>query len=140
EVGVNAPGTQRNSWMVTPPANQAAGGMDQLVPEAAQNVVSNGHAPSEPVAPKALVLNATMEPLCVVSSRRAVVLVLGDKADVIQSNGQMFRSERLEMAAPSVVRLRRFVHVPYRRRAALSRRGVFIRDHHLCGYCGRTAE
>src|SRR5699024_3405133 len=26
------------------------------------------------------------------------------------------------------------------RRAALSRRGVFIRDHHLCGYCGRTAE
>ena len=31
----------------------------------------------------ALVLNATYEPLCVVSARRAVVLVLGDKAEVV---------------------------------------------------------
>ena len=89
---------------------------------------------------KALVLNATMEPLCVVPARRAVVLVLSDKADVIQTNGHRFRSEVLDLAAPSVVRLRSFVRVPYRRRAALSRRGVFIRDEHLCQYCGRGAE
>ena len=89
---------------------------------------------------KALVLNATMEPLCVVPARRAIVLVLADKADVIHSNGHMFRSEHLELVAPSVVRLRRFVHVPYRRRAALSRRGVFIRDDHTCQYCGAPAE
>jgi hypothetical protein len=49
-------------------------------------------------APKALVLNATMEPLCVVSARRAVVLVLGSKADVLLSNGHRFRSERLDLA------------------------------------------
>ncbi|HWH32705.1 MAG TPA: HNH endonuclease [Egibacteraceae bacterium] len=89
---------------------------------------------------KALVLNATMEPLCVVPARRALVLVLNDKADVVQTNGHRYRSERLEYAAPSVVRLRRFVHVPYRRRAALSRRGVFIRDNFTCQYCGRAAE
>lgn len=89
---------------------------------------------------KALVLNATMEPLCVVESRRALVLVLGGKADVVSANGHRFRSEHLTLAAPSVIRLRRFVAVPYRRRAALSRRGVFIRDGHLCQYCGRTAE
>ena len=89
---------------------------------------------------KALVLNATMEPLCVVPARRAVVLVLSAKADVVQTNGHRFRSEQLDIAAPSVVRLRSFVRVPYRRRAALSRRGVFIRDEHLCQYCGRTAE
>ena len=81
-----------------------------------------------------------MEPLCVVPARRAVVLVLSSKADVISSNGHRFRSENVDLAAPSVVRLRRFVHVPYRRRAALSRRGVFIRDGHVCQYCGRTAE
>ncbi len=89
---------------------------------------------------KALVLNATMEPLCVVPARRAVVLVLAAKADVLHANGHRFRSERLEIDAPSVVRLRRYVHVPYRRRAALSRRGVFIRDEHTCQYCGVPAE
>ena len=89
---------------------------------------------------KVLVLNATMEPLCVVPARRAVVLVLGAKADVLHANGHRFRSERLDLAAPSVVRLRRYVHVPYRRRAALSRRGVFLRDDHTCQYCGRAAE
>ena len=91
-------------------------------------------------AGKVLVLNATMEPLCVVPARRAVVLVLTSKADVVHHNGHRFRSESLDLAAPSVVRLRRFVHVPYRRRAALSRRGVFIRDDHACQYCGRAAE
>ncbi len=89
---------------------------------------------------KALVLNATMEPLCVVPARRAVVLVLSSKADVITTNGHRFRSAQLDLAAPSVVRLRTFVRVPYRRRAALSRRGVFLRDGHNCQYCGRNAE
>lgn len=89
---------------------------------------------------KALVLNASMEPLCVVPARRAIVLVLSDKADVIKTNGHRYRSESLDIQAPSVVRLRRFVHVPYRRRAALSRRGVFIRDNYACQYCNRPAE
>jgi 5-methylcytosine-specific restriction endonuclease McrA len=89
---------------------------------------------------RALVLNATMEPLCVVPGRRAVVLVLSSKADVVSENGHRFRSEHVDLAAPSVVRLRRYVHVPYRRRAALSRRGVFLRDEHTCQYCGVPAE
>ncbi|MGH8896769.1 MAG: HNH endonuclease [Egibacteraceae bacterium] len=99
---------------------------------------TSGHCNGGPG--KVLVLNATMEPLCVVPARRAVVLVLSDKADVVHANGHLFRSERLQLVAPSVVRLRRYVHVPYRRRAALSRRGVFIRDHHTCQYCGASAE
>ena len=103
--------------------------------------VVTGAAPEQVSGPgKALVLNATMEPLCVVPARRAIVLVLSAKADVVQSNGYRFRSEELDLAAPSVVRLRSYVRVPYRRRAALSRRGVFIRDDHTCQYCGRAAE
>jgi 5-methylcytosine-specific restriction endonuclease McrA len=102
---------------------------------------TDGHgAPVTRRAGKALVLNATMEPLCVVPARRAVVLVLSSKADVVQTNGHRFRSAHLDIAAPSVVRLRSFVRVPYRRRAALSRRGVFIRDGHQCQYCDRAAE
>jgi 5-methylcytosine-specific restriction endonuclease McrA len=89
---------------------------------------------------RALVLNATEAPLAVVAARRAVVLVLKDKADVVVSNGAIFRSERLELEAPSVVRLRSFVHVPYRSHAPLTRRAVFARDDGVCQYCGVAAE
>src|SRR5512141_2403158 len=51
---------------------------------------------------RALVLNATDVPLAVLSARRAVVLVLKEKADVVVSNGAIFRSERLHLDAPSV--------------------------------------
>ncbi len=89
---------------------------------------------------RALVLNATDVPLAVLSARRAVVLVLKEKADVVASNGAIFRSERLHLDAPSVVRLRRFVRVPYRHQAPLTRRGVFARDAFTCQYCGSSAE
>jgi 5-methylcytosine-specific restriction endonuclease McrA len=89
---------------------------------------------------RALVLNATYEPLGVVSSRRAVILVLSDKAEVLHETDRRFHSERLEVAVPSVIRLRYFVKVPYQRRAALSRRAVFLRDNGRCQYCGRRAE
>ena len=89
---------------------------------------------------RALVLNATDVPLAVLSARRAVVLVLKEKADVVVSNGAIFRSEHINMDAPSVVRLRRFVHVSYRHQAPLTRRGVFARDAFRCQYCGAGAE
>jgi 5-methylcytosine-specific restriction endonuclease McrA len=89
---------------------------------------------------RALVLNATHRPLAVVSARRAVVLVLKDKAEVIVSNGLVFHAERVAVEAPSVVRLRYFVKVPYRAQAPLTRRAVFARDQWSCQYCGGAAE
>jgi hypothetical protein len=86
------------------------------------------------------VLNVTHQPLAVVPARRAVVLVLKDKAEVLVSNGQIFRSEFLELDAPSVLRLRAFVRIPHRSHAPLTRRAVFARDEWTCQYCGRTAE
>ena len=89
---------------------------------------------------RALVLNATDAPLAVVPARRAVVLVLKEKAEVVLSNGAMFRSEHIAIDAPSVVRLRRFVRLPYRPHAPLTRRAVFVRDAWSCQYCGQSAE
>jgi 5-methylcytosine-specific restriction endonuclease McrA len=89
---------------------------------------------------RALVLNASWQPLCVVPVRRALVLALKGKAEVLHTNGHVFRSETLELAAPSVVRLNYFVKVPYRARASLSRRAVLVRDNFECQYCGRPAE
>jgi 5-methylcytosine-specific restriction endonuclease McrA len=89
---------------------------------------------------RALVLNASYEPLCVVPARRAVVLVLSDKADLVHPSGDRLHSERLSVEVPSVVRLRYYVRVPYQRVAALSRRAVFHRDHSRCQYCSGAAE
>lgn len=89
---------------------------------------------------RALVLNATYQPLCVVPARRAVVLVLKSKAEIIEADGGFFRSEKLKLPTPAVVRLNYFVKVPYRARATLSRRAVFLRDGYECQYCGAEAE
>ncbi len=89
---------------------------------------------------KALVLNATDVPLAVLPARRAVVLVWKQKADVVVSNGAVFRSEHMHIDAPSVVRLRHFVHVPHRQHAPMTRRAVFARDVWTCQYCGGAAE
>jgi 5-methylcytosine-specific restriction endonuclease McrA len=89
---------------------------------------------------RSLVLNASFEPLAVVTARRAVVLVLKSKAEILESNGMVFRSEKLSIPAPSVVRLQYFVKVPYRARASLTRRAVFARDEWTCQYCGGSAE
>ena len=89
---------------------------------------------------KALVLNATYEPLSIVSGRRAVVLLLREKADVIESGDTVWHSERRSVAVPSVIRLRTFVKVPYARRIPLNRRAVFARDDGRCQYCHKPAE
>ena len=88
----------------------------------------------------ALVLNATYEPLSVVSARRAVCLVLSDKADIVEDDGTEVHAENFSMPGPLVIRLRYVVKVPYHRRTALSRRAVFARDDHRCQYCGGVAD
>ncbi|MCB5168077.1 HNH endonuclease [Streptomyces bambusae] len=87
-----------------------------------------------------LVLNASFEPLSTVSMNRAVVLVLQDKAVVEQSHPELrVRAAAVDLPVPRVIRLCRYVRVPFRRHAPWSRRGVLARDQHRCAYCGRRA-
>lgn len=84
-----------------------------------------------------LVLNASFEPLSTVTLNRAVVLVLQDKAVVEQAHPELrMRGADLDIPAPRVIRLCRYVRVPFRRQAPWSRRGVLVRDRHRCAYCG----
>ena len=87
-----------------------------------------------------LVLNASFEPLSVVAVRRAICLVLDEKAELIETGSEAWRSERLILPLPQVIRLRQMVRVPYRRIQTVSRRGVFARDDHRCQYCGELAD
>jgi 5-methylcytosine-specific restriction endonuclease McrA len=95
--------------------------------------------PSPGTAGATLLLNATYEPLCVVSSRRAIVLVLAEKAETVDCAADVVHAERLSLAVPVVVRLTRYVRVPYPAQVPLSRRAVFTRDGSTCVYCGGSA-
>ena len=88
----------------------------------------------------ALVLNASYEPLCVVSGRRALLLMLNGKAEVLHESDEVFHAEKISFVAPSVVRLRHYVKVPYHAGKTVSRRAVFLRDGGRCQYCDKTAE
>ncbi len=89
-----------------------------------------------------LVLNASDEPLCITGLHRAVILALGDKADIVATNGSMLRSPSVTIPSPSVIRLRHYVHVPYRRLAGNpTLAGLIARDGEGCAYCStRTAD
>jgi 5-methylcytosine-specific restriction endonuclease McrA len=87
----------------------------------------------------ALLLNASMEPLTVVTGRRAVLLLLSGKAEVVEAGDARFRHERGSVAVPAVLRLLRYVRVPYRRTVPLSRRAVLTRDRGTCAYCSKAA-
>ena len=90
---------------------------------------------------RTLVLNAGYEPLAVVSFRRALLLVLNQKATVLQPfEQQKVRTCNQEFDMPSVILLTRYVRIPGMRKVPLSRRGVLRRDSHRCVYCGRSAN
>ncbi|MBD7956385.1 HNH endonuclease [Microbacterium sp. Sa4CUA7] len=89
---------------------------------------------------RTLVLNAGYEPLAVVSFKRALVLVMNDKATIVEhvaddpvwaAGGAYDR--------PAVILLARYVRVPGSGSVPVTRRGVLRRDAHRCGYCGSSA-
>ncbi|MDH3226191.1 MAG: HNH endonuclease [Thermoleophilia bacterium] len=88
------------------------------------------------MADQVLVLNATYEPINVCSLKRAVVLVLKEKAEVLERAAKYLRSATSSFAAPLVIRLTYFVRVPRYQGRRISRRAVFARDGYECQYCG----
>ncbi len=90
---------------------------------------------------RTLVLNAGYEPLGVVSFKRALVLVLNEKATVVaeDQDNPVFGSSGA-WARPSVIILRRYVRLPNGRSVPVSRRGVLRRDNHRCAYCSGVAN
>jgi 5-methylcytosine-specific restriction endonuclease McrA len=89
---------------------------------------------------RTLVLNAGYEPLAVVSFKRALVLVMNEKATVIEHvEGEPVWGARAAYDRPAVIVLSRYVRMPSTRRSPVTRRGVLRRDEARCGYCGGTA-
>jgi 5-methylcytosine-specific restriction endonuclease McrA len=92
------------------------------------------------LAQQVLVLNATYEPINVCSLQRAVVLVLKQKAEVLERAARRLRSATASYAYPLVIRLVAYVRVPRNEKRRISRRAVFARDDWRCQYCGAASH
>jgi len=83
-----------------------------------------------------LVLNDNYQPLNVTSVRRGIGLLCLGRAHTVEADSKLFRSERLTIEMPTVLRLNRHVRRPTPV-LRVSRKSIFARDHHTCQYCGR---
>ncbi|MCU1559038.1 MAG: endonuclease [Microbacteriaceae bacterium] len=90
---------------------------------------------------RTLVLNAGFEPLAVVSFKRALVLVMNQKATIVAADAEhpVWGSSG-SYDRPSVILLTRYVRIPNSRLIPVSRRGVLRRDGQRCAYCGGSAN
>jgi 5-methylcytosine-specific restriction endonuclease McrA len=86
-----------------------------------------------------LVLNQNYEPLNVCNVRRAIVLVIDGKAEILEAHDVTVATASRRFPSPSVIRLVYLIRRP-RPRVKLTRREVFIRDGYTCQYCGRQGH
>ncbi len=100
-----------------------------------------GTSPATAMSGRVLVLNATYEPINVCTVRRAVVLLLKEKAELLERGRWELHSESSTLARPVVIRLVSYVKVPRdAHRRKITRRAVFARDSWTCQYCGSRSN
>ena len=86
---------------------------------------------------RVLVLNASYEPINVCTVRRAAVLILKNRAEILEEGDWALRAESFTLARPVVIRLLTYVRIPRdAHRRKITRRAVFARDRWTCQYCG----
>ena len=92
---------------------------------------------------RCVVLNATYEPITIVSSKRALILYLEGKAMIVEEHPELVvRSPSQTFPVPTSIVLKHFVkgRMVFRTKALLTQRNLFIRDQYTCQYCGRNKQ
>lgn len=84
-----------------------------------------------------LLLDSSYYPVNVISWRKALLLSILDKADVLEESGEIVRSPSTSLIVPSVIRLRN-CKVKYKTTVKFNKTNIFIRDRGRCQYCNNT--
>lgn len=88
-----------------------------------------------------MILNASYEPLTIVSSRRAILLILSGKAIALEVSNKVYNSANQSLEIPYVIKLSYYIHRPADvAPAKYSKSAVLARDRHSCAYCGKRAD
>lgn len=113
----------------------------ELAPISPHSDAAGGTLAAQGLSGRVLVLNASFEPINVCTVRRAIVLILKEKAEMIDEGDVQLHAEKVSMSRPNVIRLMRYVRIPYQSFARkITRRAVFARDGWECQYCGRRGS
>jgi 5-methylcytosine-specific restriction endonuclease McrA len=87
---------------------------------------------------KVLILNQSYEPLTVCNIKKAMVLIVLGKAELlVDDKRKQIRTVNRHFPWPSIIRLNYFITVPYKK-VVLTRRNILRRDAYKCAYCGRS--
>lgn len=86
-----------------------------------------------------LVLNQSYEALNICRARRAIVLILRGKAEMLENGLGFIHSVNDIFPIPSVIKLAYMVKRPHPERK-LTRQGVFQRDRYTCQYCAKISH
>ena len=83
-----------------------------------------------------LVLNASYEAINICNLKRAIVLIFKGIACAEEETEYEIQSASMIIKAPAVIRLLRYVRIPYRT-VHFSRKNVLLRDRYRCQYCNK---
>jgi 5-methylcytosine-specific restriction endonuclease McrA len=89
---------------------------------------------------RVLVLNSDYSALTICSIYKAFLLVYTHKAELVSQGDHPMRSISKAYPMPSIIRLTRYISMPYRGGVILNRQNIFKRDGHSCQYCGNTRD
>lgn len=84
---------------------------------------------------KALILNASYEPLRIVPWQKALVLWFQDKVEILEYHTAFVRSVSATFNLPSVLRLKSYIRPKKVDGVRFCRENVYIRDNFTCQYC-----
>lgn len=88
---------------------------------------------------KVLLLNYSYEPIMVVSVKKALIMYILNKVDIIEKSDNSIRSLYLTIPIPYVIKLRKYLYIKPMP-LALTRKNVFKRDNSTCQYCGSNTS
>jgi len=86
-----------------------------------------------------LVLNQNYQPLNICNVKRALALILLEKAESTVDGQELIKSPAQSFNIPIVIRLMSYINKPIHQRK-ISRQGILFRDQNTCQYCGKSSE
>ncbi len=84
---------------------------------------------------RALVLNASYEPLRIISWQKALIMWFQEKVEVLEYHSAFVRSVTDSFKLPSVLKLKAYVKPKRIDGVRFCRENVYIRDAYTCQYC-----
>lgn len=84
-----------------------------------------------------LLLNASYEPLRIISWQKALTLFFAGKVEVVEEYEQEIHSITFAIRLPSIIRLLKYVRVKNHNKVKFSRANIYARDDYTCQYCAK---